>query len=196
MKDAAFIRILQVCFGLHYHPSPFFLVPSQLVSSSAFLPEQASFWAERPLLPPMDWPPVDKYRGDGWVSRSDGRWPMAEAWFHALACSQAAITQLLGSNHSAPRLLRGALKSEARVWLIAEIFIPKYFCTYIDRIKETWIIDLADGRIWVTQWYEVGRGLVCHPCKSQRAGCLRVWWRVVYATANLKRIIDNAKEKH
>jgi hypothetical protein len=37
--------------------------------------------------------------------------------------------------------------SEARVWLIAEIFIPKYFCTYIDRIKETWIIDLADGRI-------------------------------------------------
>ena len=64
-----------------------------------------------------------------------------------LACSQSAITLLLGSNHSAPRLLRGALKSEARVWLIAEIFIPKYFCTYIDRIKETWIIDLADGRI-------------------------------------------------
>ena len=123
MKDAAFIRILQVCFGLHYHPSP-------------------------------------KYRGDGWVSRSDVKCLMFEGWFHALACSQAAITLLLGSNHSAPRLLRGALMSEARVWLIAESFLPKYFCTFIDRIKETWIIDLADGRIWVTQWYEVGRGLV------------------------------------
>ena len=44
MKDAAFIRIFQVCFGLHYHPSPFFLVPSQFVNSSAL-----------PLLPPMDW---------------------------------------------------------------------------------------------------------------------------------------------
>ena len=102
-----------------------------------------------------------KYRGDGWVSRSDEKSLMFEAWFHALACSQAVITLLLGSNHSAPRLLRGALKSEARVWLIAEIFIPKYFCTYIDRIKETWIIDLTDGRIWGTQWYVASLAIIC-----------------------------------
>ncbi len=54
MKDAAFLRIFQIYFSYHYHPSPFFFVPSQFVNSSAFLLEQASYWAERPLLPPMD----------------------------------------------------------------------------------------------------------------------------------------------
>ena len=43
MKDAVFIRIFQVCFGLHYPPSPFFLVPSQFVNSAASAIVHATF---------------------------------------------------------------------------------------------------------------------------------------------------------
>jgi len=46
-------------------------MPSQLVNSLAFLLGQASRWAERPLLPPTDCPPIDTRISEAsWLMRS------------------------------------------------------------------------------------------------------------------------------